>query len=389
MSNRNGKSVILWLKKIGVLKHVIVSVINDLVTDQRVNKSCLTLQKAGFEVLLVGRRQRKSPPMDDRPYKSHRMKLLFEKGPMFYATFNIRLFIFLLFHRCDCLLSNDLDTLLPNFWISKLKRIPLIYDSHEYFTEVPELVSRPKVQRVWKRIEEYVVPKLPEMITVNQSIADLFHEKYGIKVHIIRNIPMRKMLPAPASRQEVGLDPNKHILVLQGSGINIHRGSEELLDAMRYLDDCQLVIIGGGDVLPILKEKVAANHWDDRVKFFPRMPYQQMMAITQLAELGFTLDKDTNLNYRFSLPNKLFDYIQAGVPIIASHLTEIERIITDYNIGTFIDNHEPKTIAATIQNALNDEKILSLWKNNLIFAAQNLCWENEEGVLLKIYEKYV
>ena len=389
MSNHNGKSVILWLKKIGVLKRVIVSVINDLVTDQRVNKSCLTLQKAGFEVLLVGRRQRKSPPMDDRPYKSHRMKLLFEKGPMFYATFNIRLFIFLLFHRCDCLLSNDLDTLLPNFWISKLKRIPLIYDSHEYFTEVPELVSRPKVQRVWKRIEEYVVPKLPEMITVNQSIADLFHKKYGIKVHIIRNIPMRKMLPAPASRQEVGLDPNKHILVLQGSGINIHRGSEELLDAMQYLDDCQLVIIGGGDVLPILKEKVAANHWDDRVKFFPRMPYQQMMAITQLAELGFTLDKDTNLNYRFSLPNKLFDYIQAGVPIIASHLTEIERIITDYNIGTFIDNHEPKTIAATIQNALNDEKILSLWKNNLIFAAQNLCWENEEGVLLRIYEKYV
>lgn len=389
MSNHNGKSVILWLKKIGVLKRVIVSVINDLVTDQRVNKSCLTLQKAGFEVLLVGRRQRKSPPMDDRPYKSHRMKLLFEKGPMFYATFNIRLFIFLLFHRCDCLLSNDLDTLLPNFWISKLKRIPLIYDSHEYFTEVPELVSRPKVQRVWKRIEEYVVPKLPEMITVNQSIADLFHEKYGIKVHIIRNIPMRKMLPAPASRQEVGLDPNKHILVLQGSGINIHRGSEELLDAMQYLDDCQLVIIGGGDVLPILKEKVAANHWDDRVKFFPRMPYQQMMAITQLAELGFTLDKDTNLNYRFSLPNKLFDYIQAGVPIIASHLTEIERIITDYNIGAFIDNHEPKTIAATIQNALNDEKILSLWKNNLIFAAQNLCWENEEGVLLRIYEKYV
>ena len=371
------------------MKRVIVSVINDLVTDQRVNKSCLTLQKAGFEVLLVGRRQRKSPPMDERPYKSHRMKLLFEKGPFFYAEFNIRLFILLLFHRCECLLSNDLDTLLPSFWISKLKRIPLIYDSHEYFTEVPELVSRPKVQRVWKRIEEYVLPKMSEMITVNKSIADLFHEKYGIKVHIIRNIPMRKMLPAPATREEVGLNPDKHILVLQGSGINIHRGSEELVDAMAYLDNCQLVIIGGGDVLPILKETVAKNHWEDRVKFFPRMPYQKMMAITQLAELGFTLDKDTNLNYRFSLPNKLFDYIQAGVPIVASHLTEIERIITDYNIGTFIENHDPETIASTIQKALNDEKILSLWKNNLIFAGQNLCWENEEEVLLKIYEKYV
>jgi glycosyltransferase involved in cell wall biosynthesis len=287
------------------------------------------------------------------------------------------------------LLSNDLDTLLPNFWISKLKGVKLIYDSHEYFTEVPELVGRPRVQRIWKRIEGYVLPKMQEMITVCQSIADLFHEKYGLKVHVIRNIPMRKMLPAPTSREEVGLEPAKRILVLQGSGINIHRGSEELVDAMEYLDDCQLVIIGGGDVLPILKEKVAANHWDDRVKFFPRMPYQQMMAITQLAELGFTLDKDTNLNYRFSLPNKLFDYIQAGVPVIASHLTEIERIITHYNIGTFIENHEPETIADTIKNALNDEKKLAEWKNNLIFAAQELCWENEEVVLLKIYEKYV
>ncbi|MBQ2498910.1 MAG: glycosyltransferase [Bacteroidales bacterium] len=371
------------------MKRVIVSVINDLVTDQRVNKSCLTLQKAGFEVLLVGRRQRKSPPMDERPYQSHRMRLLFEKGPLFYAEFNFRLFLFLLFHRCNCLLSNDLDTLLPNFWISKLKGVKLIYDSHEYFTEVPELVGRPRVQRVWKLIEGYVLPKMQEIITVCQSIADLFHEKYGLKVHVIRNIPMRKMLPAPASREEVGLDPDKHVLVLQGSGINIHRGSEELVDAMEYLPDCQLVIIGGGDVLQILKEKVAANHWDDRVKFFPRMPYQQMMAITQLAELGFTLDKDTNLNYRFSLPNKLFDYIQAGVPVIASHLTEIERIITHYNIGTFIENHEPETIADTIKNALNDEKKLAEWKNNLIFAAQELCWENEETVLLKIYEKYV
>ncbi|MGN0033815.1 MAG: glycosyltransferase [Candidatus Limimorpha sp.] len=371
------------------MKRVIVSVINDLVTDQRVNKSCLALQKVGFEVLLIGRKQRGSPEMDARPYKSHRMKLLFEKGPFFYAEYNIRLFFFLLFHRADCLLSNDLDTLLPNFWVSKLKRIGLIYDSHEYFTEVPELVSRPRVQKVWKRIEEYVLPKLNEMITVNESIAKLFRDKYSIKTNVVRNIPMRKMLPAPSTCQHLGLDPDKHILVLQGSGINIHRGSEELVDAMAYLDDCQLVIIGGGDVLPVLKEKVRKNNWTDRVIFFPRMPYQKMMAITQLAELGFTLDKDTNLNYRFSLPNKLFDYIQAGVPVVASHLPEIERIIREYNIGTFIDDHNPETIAKTVRSAIDDEKNITLWKNNLKFAAQNLCWEKEESVLLNIYERYI
>ncbi|MBE6336924.1 MAG: glycosyltransferase family 4 protein [Lentimicrobiaceae bacterium] len=371
------------------MKHVIVSVINDLVTDQRVHKSCLTLQKAGFEVLLVGRKLKNSPKMDDRPYRTHRMRLIFEKGPLFYAEYNIRLFLYLLFHKADCLLSNDLDTLLPSFFISRMKRINLIYDSHEYFTEVPELVYRPKVQKVWRTIEEFVLPKMKEMITVNESIADLFRDKYGIKVHVIRNIPMRKMKPAPTTREALGLPNDKHILILQGSGINIHRGSEELVSAMQYLDDCVLLIIGGGDVLPLLKKEVTDNHYEDRVRFFPRMPYQDMMAITQLAELGFTLDRDTNLNYKFSLPNKLFDYIQADVPIIASHLPEIERIIRNYNIGAFIDDHDPLTIARTIKDVISDEKTLLTWKNNLTFAAKDLCWENEENILMKIYEQYI
>ena len=370
------------------MKRVIVSVINDLVTDQRVNKSCLTLQKAGYEVLLVGRKQRKSPPMDERSYASHRMKLLFEKGPCFYAEYNIRLFFFLLFHRANLLLSNDLDTVLPNFFVSRLKGIKMIYDSHEYFTETPELIHRPKVQRVWKRVEEFAVPKLGEMITVCDSIADLFREKYGVKVHVIRNIPPQKALPPKGDKAELGLPLDKHLLVLQGSGINIQRGAEELVQAMQYLNDCHLMIIGGGDVLPILKQMVVDLNIADRVRFLPRMSYANMMAYTQNAELGFCLDKDTNLNYRFSLPNKLFDFIQAGVPIVASHLTEIEKIIRRYDIGSFIENHDPKTIAATIQDALSDAERYGKWKQNLTVAAQDLRWENEEKALLAIYQQY-
>ncbi len=370
------------------MNRAIVSVINDLVTDQRVNKSCLALQKSGYEVLLVGRRQRKSPPMDDRPYASHRMKLLFEKGPLFYAEYNIRLFFFLLFHRANLLLSNDLDTILPNYFISRLKGQKLVFDSHEYFTETPELVNRPRVQRVWKRIEGFTVPKLGKMITVCDSIADLFREKYGVKVQVIRNIPPRKALPPKGDKLALGLPSDKHLLVLQGSGINIQRGAEELVQAMSLLDDCFLMIIGGGDVLPILKQMVEELKIVDRVRFFPRMPYVQMMSYTQLAELGFCLDKDTNLNYRFSLPNKLFDFIQAGVPIIASHLVEIEKIIRQYDIGMFIENHEPETIAATIREALSDEERKKKWKRNLSFAAQDLCWENEEQKLLAFYKTY-
>ena len=99
--------------------------------------------------------------------------------------------------------------------------------------------------------------------------------------------------------------------------------------------------------------------------------------------------KPNNLNYLFSLPNKLFDYIQANVPIIASHLTEIERIIKDYNIGTFIEEHNPEHMADKIRETLSDKETLKTWKNNLNFAAQELCWENEEQTLIKIYEQYI
>ena len=157
---------------------------------------------------------------------------------------------------------------------------------------------------------------------------------------------------------------------------------------MALLDDCFLMIIGGGDVLPILKEMVEQMQITDRVCFYPRMPYQQMMAYTQLAELGFCLDKDTNLNYRFSLPNKLFDFIQAGVPIVASHLTEIEKIIRQYDLGLFIENHAPATIAATIREGLSDVARRERWQRNLAVAAQELCWENEEHKLLEIYRHY-
>ncbi len=370
------------------MKRVIVSVINDLVTDQRVNKSCLTLQKMGYEVLLVGRKLRKSPPMDERTYRTKRMKLLFEKGPLFYAEFNTRLFFFLLFHKAHLLLSNDLDTALPNYFISKLKGIKMIYDSHEYFTETPELVHRPRVQRVWKCIEGFVVPKLKEMITVCDSIAELFEEKYGVKCHVVRNIPPRAALPPKGDKQALDLPMDKHLLVLQGSGINIQRGAEELVESMQYLDDCYLMVIGGGDVLPVLKQMVADLRIEERVRFLPRMPYQQMMAYTQLAELGFVLDKDTNLNYRFCLPNKLFDFIQAGVPIVASHLVEIEKIIKKYDIGLFIPDHDPKSIAETIKEGLGDASKRMLWKQGLTQAAAELCWENEQKTLIEIYKNY-
>ncbi len=370
-------------------KKVIVSVINDLVTDQRVDKVCQTLLSLNCDVCLVGRKMRNSPELDSRGYRMHRMKLIFEKGPLFYAEFNIRLFFYLLFIKSDMLISNDLDTLLPNHFVAKIKNTPLVYDSHEYFTEVPELVNRKRTQAIWKFIERKLFPKQTDIITVNDSIAGLFERDYGIRPSVVRNIPRKRQTVEKISKNKLGLPEDSYILILQGAGINVHRGSEELVEAMQFVENAILLIIGGGDVIDTLKTIVKKNSLEQKVLFKPRMPYKQLMQYTAVSDLGLTLDKSTNLNYMFSLPNKLFDYIQAGVPVLSSSLPEIEKVIRKYDVGDFICDHKPKNIAEKINQILSNSVQMEKWKKNCKFAAIELTWENEEKVLIDIYSKYV
>lgn len=375
------------------MKKVIVSVTNDLVTDQRVNKVCITLMQMGFDVLLVGRKQKSSVPLEKRDYSTTRMKLFFEKGFLFYAEYNIRLFLFLLFKKVDVLVANDLDTLLPNFLISKLKKSDLVYDSHEYFCYVPELVGRPGIQSVWKTIEKKIFPRLKHVFTVNDSIADLYQKEYGVNIKVIRNTPRLSLQESNQrinkSKSELNLPEDKKIILLQGAGINVNRGAEEAIQAMKYIDNAIFLIIGGGDVIVHLKKMASDLKLKDKVKFIKKLPFEELREYTFLADIGVTLDKDTNPNYRYSLPNKLFDYIHAGIPVLASRLVEIEKVFAKFDIGELIDNHDPKHMAEKIKFMLAEKGKISVWKENAKLASLEYCWENEEQKLIRVYEKFV
>ena len=127
---------------------------------------------------------------------------------------------------------------------------------------------------------------------------------------------------------------------------------------------------------------------DDKVKFLGRLPLLQLQQLTLKADLGISLEEDLGLNYRFALPNKLFDYIQAGVPVLVSNLPEMKKIVEHYQIGVIAESHQRKELAELMKTALFDQEKRRVWKQNLLKAANELCWENEERILRQIYLPY-
>ncbi len=410
----------LSLKK-NPLKRILISVTNDLTSDNRVHRVCLTLHGMGFRILLVGRKLPASPPLSGRPYATRRMRLFCRKGPLFYAAYNIRLFLFLLFRRFDLLLANDLDTLPANRLAGWLRGKPVIYDSHEYFTEVPELVNRPRVKKIWEWLERRLVPGVAAAYTVSESIAKAYTRTYKIPFAVVRNLPMASPAPffpgpqrdtrshsaseedkescapcggnvAPESipeedRNSSGSGDDRKVIVYQGA-LNLGRGLENAIRAMQYLPEALLLLAGCGDRETELK-LLASRLKLPNVRFPGRIAPEELVNWTRQAHLGISLEEDLGLNYRYALPNKLFDYIQARVPVVVSPLPEMSRIVSYYHIGLIAPSADPEVLAATFREALTQGEQRKEWLTNLERAARELTWENEEHKIRGIFEQFL
>src|SRR4051812_9101141 len=183
----------------------------------------------GYEVLLIGRKSENSFGLNELPYKIVRLRNFFTRGPLMYLMFNTQLFFYLLFKNADILWANDLDTLLPDFLVARLKNIKLIYDSHELFTmSVYKATSR----KVWQSLESFLFPRLENVITVNDSIKKVYEQKYNVPITVIRNVPYKNVA---TKSEKIDIADDKKILIMQGVGINENRGAEEAVEMMQFL----------------------------------------------------------------------------------------------------------------------------------------------------------
>lgn len=372
-------------------KRILLSVTNDLIGDQRVGKVSASLQRNGYDVLLIGCIRKKRKPLT-RPYRTFRFNLIFKKKAVFFMEYNLRLFFVLLFSRKDILLCNDTDALLANYLVSKLCRVPLVFDAHELYPELPEVVGRPLIKKTWEKLEDLIFPHLKYSYTVCQSIADYYKKRYGITMGVVRNIPNRETTPLSASTECKELPrlllslEGKKLLLYQGA-VNVGRGVEWLINAMPHLDNCLLCICGDGEVMGEMKALAKEKQLEERIVFTGRLPFEELNQYTAQADLGFVLLENMGLSYYYSLPNRIFDYMKYGVPVLASDFPEIARIVETHQTGRLISHYEPEYLASVIREMLEEWSDKAAYKPRLRNLSQKFCWENEEQVMLGIVGK--
>jgi len=373
------------------MKKIIFTVTNDLSYDQRMQRICTTLAKGNYEVVLVGRYLSSSKELPAFTFSTKRFRCFFNKGVAFYAEYNIRLFLYLLFVRFDAVCSIDLDTILAGFYAAKWRNKIQIYDAHEYFTEVPELVERPKVKAVWEKIANLTIPNISFAYTVGQGLQQIFSKRYGVDFGLIRNVPFavnetlsKADLDAVLHKYKIP-HTDKKVILYQGA-LNDGRGLEEAIRAMVTIDNAILWIAGEGDLSQELRQLTSQLQLNDKVVFLGFVLPNDLKAITQLSDIGLNLLKNKGLNYYYSLANKCFDYIQAEKPALHRNFPEYQAINEAYEIGILLDDLSSASIANALTKLLNDSLFYKQLQANCRKAKTVYVWEKEAVKLIDFYD---
>ncbi len=282
--------------------------------------------------------------------------------------------------------SHDLNTLYIGAMCKKRTKARLVYDSHELQTERNRMTKWGRRWAAWN--EKKWLPYADAMIVASPSWIDINRKKYGKvpdpSVSII-NTPALEIIDKPEDlRGELGLSPDVPILLYQGS-IQENRGIEPAIDAITLLDDAVLVVVGYGYHRPVLEAEVRKRGLTDRVKFFGPIPNDELLGWTAAADIGLCNIVNSSLSYYTSLPNKLFEYIIAGIAVIGSDSPEIGRIVQEEGVGEVADPIDPEDLARAARAILSD---LERYRTATKSAAQKYNWAIEEQKLLGIYSRF-
>ncbi|MBK9492170.1 MAG: glycosyltransferase, partial [Haliscomenobacter sp.] len=330
---------------------LVFTVTNDLRYDQRMMRICGSLSVAGHQVTLVGRLRRKSPSLPETSYQQVRLRCWFDRGKLFYLEYNLRLFFWLLRHTFDVYTAIDLDTILPNLAVARFKGKKIHYDAHEYFSEVPEVVDRPTIKRIWEAVARFAIPRVDAAYTVGPALAQIFQARYGIPFQVIRNVPI-----STSAHQHISTPAHQHIILYQGV-LNRGRGLEIAIESMQKIDGAELWLAGEGDLSTTLRQLATDLHLEHKVKFLGYLAPEELRAVTNQATIGLNLLENRGLSYYYSLANKAFDYVQAEVPSIQMKFPEYMALQEEHRVFYLLSRLEVDALVEAIQRLLLDDEL--------------------------------
>jgi glycosyltransferase involved in cell wall biosynthesis len=218
------------------------------------------------------------------------------------------------------------------------------------------------------------------VITVNEELARIYQERYRVPVEVIRNVP--ELIPGKNDVENSRGFRENHTLIYQGA-LNMGRGIELMIDSMPLLDDCTLILAGEGDISAALKTRVESKGLTDRILFKGRLDPKVLRDLTRTADLGLSLEEDLGLNYRYALPNKIFDYIHAGIPVVVSDLPVMGGFVREHKVGEILSDRSPEALARRVREVLSKRETYSPCLNA---AALEFNWDNEKVKFLKLLE---
>ncbi|MFB3131182.1 MAG: glycosyltransferase family 4 protein [Rhodothermales bacterium] len=266
----------------------------------------------------------------------------------------------------------------------------LVYDARELYPFVASTARRPWVRGFWRFVEGRHIRHADAVFTVSESIADRLAQTYGVpRPLVLHNVPpYRAVTSSGYLRAQTGAAPDTVVLLHQGQ-IQRGRGGALLADAMREVQGAVLVFLGGGSLKPTLQQQVATVGLGDRVRFLDPVPPDALLPVTASADVGITLLEDTCLNHRFALPNKLFEYLMARLPVLASDLPEIRGVVETFDVGCVVDPADRAALVKMLQHMVDDNEARARWAAHAPRVFETFSWEKASQRFTQTYQDFL
>ncbi|WP_081621792.1 glycosyltransferase family 4 protein [Thioalkalivibrio sp. ALE11] len=297
---------------------------------------------------------------------------------------HVRLLLAMVRMRPDVVHAHDVNTL-PTAWLAaRLSRARLVYDAHEISTSREGYQS---FRRLVASVERFVMPRADGTITTTDRRAAFFARAYGVpRPLVLQNRPRKQTVTGGTRiRDELGLDQPRPVVLYQG-GLQPGRGLDRIVDAAARVPEAWFVFIGGGRMAPQLEEQVRTLGLQDRVRFIPTVSLEDMPSYTASADIGVQAIENTCLNHSTTDSNKLFEYVAAGLPVVASNFPEIRKIVREHDIGLLVPSDDTDALADAIGRLAGDAALRARYADNAGRAAAVLTWEEQEAWLVSLYQ---